>query len=31
VFYTLDTRPPNPDADTYDVGVLWSIGWTYGR
>ena len=29
VFYTLDTRPPNPDADTYDVGVLWSIGWTY--
>ena len=28
-FYTLDTRPPNPDADTYDVGVLWSIGWTY--
>jgi hypothetical protein len=30
-FYTLDTRPPNPDADTYDVGVLWSIGWTYGR
>jgi hypothetical protein len=31
VFYTLDTRPPNPDADTYDVGVLWSIGWSYGR
>ena len=29
VYYTLDTRPPNPDADTYDVGVLWSIGWTY--
>ena len=29
VFYTLDTRPPNPDADTYDVGVLWSIGWTF--
>jgi hypothetical protein len=29
VFYTIDTRPPNPDADTYDVGVLWSIGWTY--
>jgi hypothetical protein len=28
-FYTGDTRPPNPDADTYDVGVLWSIGWTY--
>jgi hypothetical protein len=28
-FYTLDTRPPNPDADKYDVGVLWSIGWTY--
>jgi len=30
-FYTLDTRPPNPDADTFDVGILWSIGWTYGR
>jgi hypothetical protein len=29
VFYTLDTRPPNPDADTFDVGVLWSVGWTY--
>jgi uncharacterized protein DUF481 len=29
VFYSLDTRPPNPDADTFDVGVLWSIGWTY--
>jgi hypothetical protein len=29
VFHTVDTRPPNPDADTYDVGVLWSIGWTY--
>ena len=29
VFDTLDPRPPNPDADTYDVGVLWSIGWTY--
>ncbi len=28
-FYTVDTRPPNPDADTFDVGVLWSIGWTY--
>jgi hypothetical protein len=28
-FYTGDTRPPNPDADTFDVGVLWSIGWTY--
>jgi hypothetical protein len=28
-FFTGDTRPPNPDADTYDVGVLWSIGWTY--
>jgi hypothetical protein len=29
VFHTLDTRPPNPDADTFDVGVLWSLGWTY--
>ena len=29
VFTTRDTRPPNPDADTFDVGVLWSLGWTY--
>jgi len=26
---TLDSRPPNPDADKNDVGVVISIGWTY--
>jgi len=26
---TLDSRPPNPDADKNDVGVVVSIGWTY--
>lgn len=29
VYDTLDSRPPNPDADTNDVGVVTSIGWTY--
>ncbi len=29
LFETVDTRPPNPEADEYDVGVLVSIGWTY--
>jgi len=28
-FDTLDSRPPNPDADKNDVGVVISIGWTY--
>jgi hypothetical protein len=29
-FYnTYDNRPPNPAADTNDVGIVLSIGWTY--
>lgn len=28
-FVTYDSRPPNPDAATNDVGVVISIGWTY--
>jgi uncharacterized protein DUF481 len=26
---TFDSRPPNPDADKNDVGVVVSIGWSY--
>ena len=26
---TLDSRPPNPDAEKNDVGVVISIGWSY--
>jgi hypothetical protein len=26
---TLDNRPPNPDAEHNDVGVVLSFGWTY--
>jgi hypothetical protein len=29
LFYSVDSEPPNPDADKYDVGVVASIGWTY--
>lgn len=29
LFNTYDSRPPNPAADTNDVGVVASIGWTY--
>jgi hypothetical protein len=29
VYNTYDSRPPNPAADTNDVGVVASIGWTY--
>ena len=29
LFTTYDSRPPNPSADTSDVGVVASIGWTY--
>jgi Protein of unknown function, DUF481 len=29
VYNTFDSRPPNPDADRNDVGVVTSIGWTY--
>jgi hypothetical protein len=28
-YYTLDSRPPNPDAEKYDVGLMLSVGWTY--
>lgn len=29
VYDTFDSRPPNPSADTNDVGVVLSIGWSY--
>ncbi len=29
LFTTYDSRPPNPSADTSDVGVVASIGWTF--
>jgi hypothetical protein len=29
VFDTFDSQPPNPEADTNDVGVVASIGWSY--
>jgi hypothetical protein len=29
VFDTFDSRPPNPSAQTNDVGTVLSIGWTY--
>ena len=29
LFNTYDSRPPNPSADTNDVGVVASVGWTY--
>ena len=29
LYNTFDSRPPNPDADTNDVGVVLSIGWSY--
>jgi hypothetical protein len=28
-YYTLDTRPPNAAFDSNDVGIVWSIGWSY--
>ena len=28
-YNTYDSRPPNPAADTNDVGVVMSIGWSY--
>jgi AspT/YidE/YbjL antiporter-like protein len=28
-YYTLDSRPPNPDAEKYDLGLAMSVGWTY--
>jgi hypothetical protein len=29
VFDTFDSRPPNPTAETNDVGTVFSVGWTY--
>src|SRR4029453_6059195 len=29
LFNTYDNRPPNPAANTNDVGIVLSIGWTY--
>jgi hypothetical protein len=29
MFDTFDSRPPNPEADKNDVGVVVSIGWSY--
>jgi hypothetical protein len=29
LYNTYDSRPPNPEADRNDVGVVVSIGWTY--
>jgi hypothetical protein len=29
LYNSFDNRPPNPTADTNDVGVVLSIGWTY--
>ena len=29
LYNTYDNRPPNPEANTNDVGVVLSIGWSY--
>jgi hypothetical protein len=29
LFDTFDNRPPNPEADRNDVGVVVSVGWSY--
>jgi Protein of unknown function, DUF481 len=29
LYNTYDSRPPNPAAETNDIGVVLSIGWTY--
>ena len=29
MYDTFDSRPPNPDAERNDVGVVLAIGWTY--
>jgi hypothetical protein len=29
VFDTFDSRPPNPESNKNDVGVVLSLGWTY--
>jgi len=28
-FNTFDNRPPNPSADQNDIGVVFSLGWSY--
>jgi hypothetical protein len=28
-FNTFDSRPPNPSSARNDVGIVWSIGWSY--
>jgi len=28
-FYSLDSRPPNPESERYDLGLMVSAGWTY--
>jgi hypothetical protein len=28
-FNSYDSRPPNPEAANNDVGLVWSIGWSY--
>jgi hypothetical protein len=29
LYNTYDSRPPNPDANTNDIGVVLSVGWSY--
>jgi hypothetical protein len=29
MYNTFDSRPPNPAADTNDIGVVMSVGWSY--
>jgi hypothetical protein len=29
LYNTFDSRPPNPEANTNDVGIVVSIGWSY--
>jgi Protein of unknown function, DUF481 len=29
LYNTYDSQPPNPDANTNDIGVVTSIGWSY--
>ena len=29
LYNTFDSRPPNPTADTSDVGIVASVGWSY--
>ncbi|HEX2339605.1 MAG TPA: DUF481 domain-containing protein [Vicinamibacterales bacterium] len=29
LYNTFDSRPPNPDANTNDIGIVVSIGWSY--